>query len=146
MLSSSTIPFEASINSRAHEHEGAIVAVYSKMKTDSFTSQLQTVLTAYNEDIVGVQGASGCTKAKVVKRKFEDHWQEDTVADADADAANTAATAATPEGEEATEGASGGEEPPPAPSPAGKNGAVKAGAARGVVGRLLGPNLKADAD
>ena len=110
-----------------------MVAVYSKMKPDSFTSQLQTVLTACYEDIMGIHGASGCTKAKVVKRKFED--QEDTVADADADAdaANTggAATPATPEGEEAAEVASGGEGPPPAPSPAGKNGAVKAGAARG---------------
>ena len=32
-----SITFEASINSRAHEHEGAMVAVYSKMKPDSFT-------------------------------------------------------------------------------------------------------------
>ncbi len=47
-----------------------MVDVYSKMNTDSFTSQLQTTLTAYYEDIKG-----GCPKPKVVKRKFED--QED---------------------------------------------------------------------
>ena len=78
---------------------------------------------------MGVQGASGCTKAKVVKRKFED--QEDTDAAAAADAADAAATPATPEGEGAAEAASCGEEPSPAPSPGGKNWAVKAGAARG---------------
>ncbi len=43
---------------------------------DSFKLQLQTVLTAYYEDINGIQDASGCPKTKVVKRKFED--QEDT--------------------------------------------------------------------
>jgi hypothetical protein len=40
-----TIPFEGSINSRAHEHEGAMVEVYTKMKPDSFRSQLQTAFT-----------------------------------------------------------------------------------------------------
>ena len=60
IIDSISIVFEASINSRAHEHEGAMVDVYSKMKPDSFTLQLQTVLTAYYEDIKGVQGASGC--------------------------------------------------------------------------------------
>ena len=73
------------------------------MKPDSFTLQLQTVLTAYYEDIEGVQGASGCPKSKVVKRKFED--QEDTglaqdaaatTADATATPADAAATPATP--------------------------------------------------
>ena len=44
------------------DHKGAMVNVYSKMKPDSFKSQLQTVLTAYYEDINGVQGASGCPK------------------------------------------------------------------------------------
>ena len=46
--------------------------VYTKMKPDSFKSQLQAVLTAYYEDIEGVQGASGCPKTKIVKRQFED--------------------------------------------------------------------------
>ena len=95
------------------------------MTPDAFRSQLQTALTAYYEDIKGIVCASGCTKSKVVKRKFED--QEDTVADA----AKTSDADATPEGEEVAEGASGREEPPPAPSPAGKNGAVKEGATRG---------------
>jgi hypothetical protein len=36
---------------------------------------LQAVLTAYYEDIKGVQGASGYPKTKIVKRRFED--QED---------------------------------------------------------------------
>ncbi len=48
--------------------------VYSKMKPDSFTLQLQTILTALCEDIKGAVRASSCTKSKVVKRtgKFED--------------------------------------------------------------------------
>ncbi len=49
-----------------------MVEVYSKMKPDAFTSQFQTVLTAYYEDIKEVVSASGCTESKVVKRKFED--------------------------------------------------------------------------
>ena len=44
------------------DHKGAMVDVYSKMKPDSFKSQLQTVLTAYYEDINEVQSASGCPK------------------------------------------------------------------------------------
>ena len=55
------------MNTRALEHEGAMVEVYSKMKPDAFPSQLQTVLTAYFEDIKGVVSASGYTKSKVVK-------------------------------------------------------------------------------
>ena len=43
------------------------------MTPDAFRSQLQTALTAYYEDIKGIVCASGCTKSKVVKRKFEDH-------------------------------------------------------------------------
>ncbi len=43
-----------------------------KWSLTPFTSQLQTVLTAYYQDIKGVVSASGCTKSKVVKRKFED--------------------------------------------------------------------------
>ena len=33
---------------------------------------IPNVLTAYYEDIKGIVCASGCTKSKVVKRKFED--------------------------------------------------------------------------
>jgi hypothetical protein len=47
------------MNAQALEHEGAMVEVYSKMKSDTFTSQLQTVLTAYYEDIKLVVSASG---------------------------------------------------------------------------------------
>ena len=69
-----SILFKPSINSRAHEHEDAMAAVYSEFESemipDLFTSHLQAVLTAFNEDIMGVQGASGCAKAKVMKRKF----------------------------------------------------------------------------
>ena len=121
-----TMAFSDSIDSRALEHEGAMVEVYSAMKPDAFRLQLQTVLTAYYEDIKGIVSASGCTKSKVVKRKFED---EDNNADADtADAAPDAAAAAPdpatpPDGAAAS--APGGEEPPQAPSPAGKSGAGK---------------------
>ena len=65
---------------------------------------MQTALTAYYEDIKGVQGASGCPKPKVVKRNFED--QEDAglaqkaaparAADTDANDAEDNATPVTP--------------------------------------------------
>ncbi len=42
------------------------------MKPDSFKFQLQAVLTAYYEDIKGVQGASCCPKTKIVKCRFTD--------------------------------------------------------------------------
>jgi hypothetical protein len=131
-----TIPFKATINSLAHQHEDAMVEVYSKMKPDSFTSQLQTVLTACYKDIMGmgVQGASGCPKAKVVKLKFKD--QVDTNAATAADAA--AATPATlPVGGVGAEAASCWEDPPP---PSG--GASKAGAARGGGRRAAGNSGK----
>jgi hypothetical protein len=113
----------------------------------SFKSQLQAVLTTYYEDIKGVQGgsgchnrrrrrrgvvsASGCTKPKVVKRKFEDQDDADAnAADvnaaADADAADADANAATPSTPGPPVGgaapAPGGEGLPPAPSPGGKSG------------------------
>ena len=118
------------MNARALDHKGPMVDVYSKLKPDSFTLQLQTVLTTYYEDImpVGVQGASGCNKAKVVKRKFED--QDDTEVAQDADAADAAAdTPATPPDGGAAP-APGREGPAPAPSPGGKS--VGAKAARGA--------------
>jgi hypothetical protein len=102
-----------------------MVDVYSKMNPDSFTSQLQTTLTAYYEDIKGVQGSSGCPKSKVVKRMFED--QEDAglaqkaaparAADADAsDADADAAPVTLPDGGPA---AAAEEAPRAVPSPAG---------------------------
>ena len=60
IIDSILIPFENSINAQALQHESAMVDVYTKMKPDSFKSQLQAVMTAFYEDIEGVQGASGC--------------------------------------------------------------------------------------
>ena len=88
------------MNTRALEHEGAMVEVYSKMKPDAFPSQLQNVLTAYYEDIKGVVGASGCNKSKVVKRKFED--QDDTGLAPNADAAYASPAATTGAADAAT--------------------------------------------
>ena len=128
------------------EAEGAMVDVYSKMKPDSFTSQLQTVLTAYYEDIMGVQGASGCPKSKIVKRKFED--QEDaglapdaaaTPADAAATPADAAATAATPP--DGGMAAAGAEEPRTVPSPVQSGGPGRRVGGAGVA-RRGGGNLK----
>jgi hypothetical protein len=74
--------------------------VYPKMKPDALRLQLQTVLITYYKDIKGVVSASGCTKPKVVKRKFVDqdaaNAAADIAADADAAAANVNANAATP--------------------------------------------------
>ena len=51
------------MNAPALDHEGTMVDAYAKMKPDSFKLQLlQIVLTAYYEDIYGVQGASSCPK------------------------------------------------------------------------------------
>ena len=77
-----------------------MVEVYSKMKPDAFTLQLQTVLTAYYEDIERGVSASGCTKSKVVKRKFED--QDDTGLAPDADAAYASPAAAAGAADAAT--------------------------------------------
>jgi hypothetical protein len=139
VIDSITTAFADSINSRALEHESAMVEVYSKMKPDAFRSQLQTVLTAYYEDIKKVASASGSAKTKVVKRQFED--QDGTVlapggavadADAAADAeAAAAATTATPPDESAAAG-HGGAEPPPAPSPARGGGGRGRGAGGGA--------------
>jgi hypothetical protein len=117
IIDSISIVFTDSIKSRALEHEGAMVDVYSKMKPDVLRSQLQTVLTPYYEDIKGVVSASGCTKSKIIERKFEDQEDTERAADSDADAADAAATtpATPPDGGAAA--ASGGEEPLPAPSP-----------------------------
>ena len=49
-----------------------MLGVYSETKTDSFRSQLQAVPTTFYEKIKGVHGASGFTKPKTVKRRFQD--------------------------------------------------------------------------
>jgi hypothetical protein len=79
------------INARALQHEASMWEVYSKMKPDSFRSQFQAVLTTYYEDIKEVQGASGCTKAKSMKRRFQDANEDGD--DASATAAPAAAAA-----------------------------------------------------
>ena len=90
---------------------------------------IPNVLTAYYKDIKGIVCASGCTKSKVVKRKFED--QDNIPAPAPAPAPDPAtapdnapapATAADPPASPPDGRTSSGEEPPPAPSPAGKGG------------------------
>ncbi len=94
------------------------------MMPDVLRSQLQTVLTAYYEDIKGVVSvsASGCTKSKIIKRKFEDQEDTERAADSDADAADAAATTAATPLDGCAAAASGGEEPPLAPSPGAKPG------------------------
>jgi hypothetical protein len=74
IINSISIAFEDSINARALQHESAMLDVYTKRTPYSFKTQLQAVLTAYYEDIKGVQGASGCPKPKfvTVKCRFED--------------------------------------------------------------------------
>jgi hypothetical protein len=51
---------------------------YTKMKPDFFKMQFRTSLITYYEDINGVQGARGCPKTKIVKRKFEDQEDDGT--------------------------------------------------------------------
>jgi hypothetical protein len=93
-----SIPMDEHINARALQHEVSMW-VYSKMKPDSFRSQFQAVLTTYYEDIKQVQGASGCTKAKSMKRRFQDANEDGD--DASATAAPAAAAAPAAEAAEA---------------------------------------------
>ncbi len=72
IINSILIPLEDSINVQALRYNCAMVDVHTKMKPGSFRSQLQAVLTAFYDDIKGVQGASGCPKTKIIKRRFED--------------------------------------------------------------------------
>lgn len=94
-----SIPMDEHINARALQHEASMWEVYSKMKPDSFRSQFQAVLTTYYEDIKQVQGASGCTKAKSMKRRFQDANEDGD--DASATAAPAAAAAPAAEAAEA---------------------------------------------
>jgi hypothetical protein len=93
-----------------------MLGVYTKMKTDSFKSQLQAVLTAYYEDIKGIQGASGCPKSKNIKRRFEDQEDAGTTPEDEPGIADAGAAAAAPAAG-AAEAAPPGEEPPAAPAP-----------------------------
>jgi hypothetical protein len=113
-----------------------MVEVYSKMKPDAFTLQLQTVLTAYYEDIKRGVSASGCTKSKVVKRKFEDQDDADAAAAVAAAAAEAPpAPPATPPDGAAAANAPGGEEPPAAPSQSGAGRGARGGGARKAGGK-----------
>ncbi len=95
-----------------------MVDIYTNMKPDSFRLQVQTVLTAYYEDIKGISGHKRLPKDKGYRqtqvrgpRGYRDKQ------DAAADAAADAATPATPlHGGAAA--AAGRVEPPPAPSTA----------------------------
>ena len=48
------------------------------MLNDKTSFPIPNVLTAYYKDIKGIVCASGCTKSKVVKRKFEDQESKTT--------------------------------------------------------------------
>ena len=139
------------MNTRALEHEGAMVEVYSKMKPDACPSQLQNIMTAYYEDIKGVVSASGCNKSKVVKRKFEDQDDTGLAPDADAAYASTAAAAGTADAATPATQPDGGAEQHPSGTSLLRPPALRpwAGAARGgregVVIRLLA-RPRADAD
>ena len=94
------ILFEETINARALAHEAAMVGVYTNMQPDAFRMQLQAVLTDFCEDIKGVQGASGCPKIKVIKRRFADQNEaedDDGAAAADSSKEPDAVAAAAPD-------------------------------------------------
>jgi hypothetical protein len=96
IIDSISNPFEDSINAQAFQQESAMVGVYTKMKPDSFKSQLQAVLTAFYEDIKGVQGASCCPKTKMVKRQFEDQEDAGTTPQDETGIDNAGGAAAAP--------------------------------------------------
>ena len=104
------------------------------MKPDSFKSQLQTVLTAYYDDINGVQGASGCPKTSTrlssassrTKRRPEQRLTRTPPRDA---AANAAAPTIPPHGSAAS--AAGRVEPPAAPITASSPAASPGGTGKG---------------
>jgi hypothetical protein len=76
------------------------------MKPDFFKMQLQTSLIIYYEGIKLVQGARGCPKTKIVKRKFEDQEDDGTTSDEVAgNEAAAAAAAASPPAKGAAEAA-----------------------------------------
>jgi hypothetical protein len=93
VIDSISILFEETINARALDHERAMLDVYSSMTPDAFKSQLQAALTTYYVDIMGVHGASGCPKPKIIKRRFEDQLEDDAGTTPDEDAGGEAAAA-----------------------------------------------------
>ena len=124
---------EDSINTRALQHERAMVHEYSKLKPALFTKHLQSVLTTYYEDIRAMPGASGCPKPKFLTRTL--------VIDDDATTPEDGAGATQEDGADATQevgsGAEAGaavaaepseqiEEPAAAKTPPGKRGSKPA--------------------
>ena len=98
------------------------------MKTDSFRSQLQAVLTTFYEDMKGVQGASCCAKPKPVRCRFQGADEAGTTPEEepDVDAAAAAPAAA------ALEDPCQEEEPQAAaPAPAAAPSPAEKGAGRG---------------
>ena len=61
---------EDSINTRALQHERAMVHEYSKMKPEQFAKHLQSILTTYYVDMRAMPGASGCPKPKFLTRSL----------------------------------------------------------------------------
>jgi hypothetical protein len=120
------------MNAQALEHEGAMVEVYSKMKPDTFTSQFQTVLTAYYEDIKRVVRAS--TKSKVVNHKFEDltcaRRRRRCSSSRRRRRRRRCSQLRLPAGR-GRSSHTGGEEPPLAPNPGGRSGGGKGRAGEG---------------
>jgi hypothetical protein len=124
------------------EHESAMVDAYTKMKPDSFKSQLQAVLTTHYEDIKGVQGDSGCHKTRIVKLRFE--GQEDDAGNEGADAADAGAGAGAvdagagvADASAGAAGAAGGGEAPAAPAPAPRAPALSGRRGHGLLRRRL---------
>ena len=91
------------------------------MKPDSFKLQLQAVLTAFYEDIKGVQGASGCPKIKAIKRQFADQDEAE-----DDDGAAAADSSKEPDAVAAAAPAAAAAAPAPAPAPAAAAAAAEA--------------------
>ena len=100
-----------------------MVDVYTKMKPDSFKLQLQAVLTAFYEDIKGVQGASCCPKIKVIKRRFAD---QDEAEDDDGAAAADSSNLKEPDAVAAAAPAAATAAPAPAPAAAAAAAAAEA--------------------
>ncbi len=70
IIDSISIPAEDGINTRALQHEHAMVHEYVKMKPGRFNKLLQAILTTYYKDIKSMPEASGFPKPKFLTRQF----------------------------------------------------------------------------
>ena len=78
---------------------------------------MQAVLTAFYEDIKGVQGGSGCPKTKILKRLFKDQEDAEQRRKDEAGIEDASGAAAAPaSGAAAAAPPAGGEEPAAAPA------------------------------